>query len=164
MIEIRDARIDDLPAMTAIYNHYVQTTAVTFDIDAVTPEARRPWFDGFASSGRHRLFVALRDAELLGYAGSHTHRTKAAYDPSIETTIYVEADANGQGVGSQLYTTLFDALASEDVHRAYAGITLPNEASIALHLRFGFERVGVFREIGRKFVRFWDGAWLEKSL
>jgi phosphinothricin acetyltransferase len=72
--------------------------------------------------------------------------------------VYLAQPARGQGLGRQLYAALFEALAKEDIHRIFAGITLPNEASVRLHQSFGFERVGIYREVGRKFGRFWDVA------
>jgi phosphinothricin acetyltransferase len=101
---------------------------------------------------------------VIGYACSSQFRTKPAYETSVETSIYLAPDAVGRGAGSRLYEYLFKALEDEDVHRAYAGIALPNPASIGLHERFGFKRVGHFTEQGRKFGRYWDVAWYEKSL
>jgi phosphinothricin acetyltransferase len=91
---------------------------------------------------------------------------KPAYDTSVEVTIYLAPDAGGCGVGTRLYKALFEALADEDLHRAYAGIAQPerNEASVRLHERFGFRHVGTYREVGRKFGRYWDVAWYEKEL
>jgi phosphinothricin acetyltransferase len=91
-------------------------------------------------------------------------RPKPAYETSVETPIYICTDAVGQGAGSKLYGELFKALEAEDVHRAYAGIALPNPASIALHERFAFKRVAHFTEQGRKFGRYWDVAWYEKPI
>lgn len=164
MIDIRPARPEDLAPLTALYNYYIEQTPITFDLEPYTPEGRRPWFDQFAETGRHRLLVATQGDALLGYAGCHGFRSKAAYDPSIETTIYLAHDAVGKGLGVRLYEALFEALEGEDVHRAYAGVTLPNDASLALHERFGFEEVGCFREVGRKFDRYWDVVWLERAL
>ena len=82
----------------------------------------------------------------------------------METSIYLVPAATGKGVGRALYAALFDSLAGEDLHRAYALISLPNEASVALHERFGFSLAGTMREIGRKFDRFWDVAFYEKAL
>jgi phosphinothricin acetyltransferase len=101
---------------------------------------------------------------VIGYASSSRFRTKAAYDTSVETSVYLAPDAVGRGVGSLLYEKLFKALEGEDAHRAYAGIALPNPASIGLHERFGFKRAGHFTEQGRKFGRYWDVAWYEKPL
>jgi phosphinothricin acetyltransferase len=101
---------------------------------------------------------------ILGYATSSAFRAKPAYATSVEVTVYVAPDAARRGVGTLLYEALFSALDSEDLHRAYAGIALPNEASVRLHERFGFRHVGTYREVGRKFGRYWDVAWYEKEL
>ncbi|WP_336052027.1 GNAT family N-acetyltransferase [Streptomyces sp. CA2R101] len=101
---------------------------------------------------------------LLGYATSSAFRPKAAYAPSVEVTVYCAPHAAGRGIGTLLYTSLFEALADEDVHRAYAGITQPNEASTRLHTRFGFRHIGTYTEVGRKFGRYWDVAWYQKDL
>jgi phosphinothricin acetyltransferase len=82
----------------------------------------------------------------------------------VETSVYLAPDAVGRGAGTRLYEKLFKALEGEDVHRAYAGIALPNPASVGLHERFGFKRAGHFTEQGRKFGRYWDVAWYEKAL
>jgi len=163
-LTIRAAALDDLPALTAIYNHYIVNTAITFDIDPYTVEQRLPWFEQFAGSGRHQLFVALEAGTVVGYAGTGPFRPKRAYETSVETTIYCAPQATGHGIGTRLYTVLFDALKGEDVHRALGGITQPNEASMALHRRFGFVEVAGFTENGRKLGRYWDVAWLEKHL
>ncbi|PGH49904.1 GNAT family N-acetyltransferase [Streptomyces sp. Ru87] len=99
---------------------------------------------------------------ILGYATSSPFRPKPAYGTSVETTVYCAPDALGRGVGSLLYTRLFEELAGEDLRRAYAGIALPNAASVRLHERFGFGPVGTFHEAGRKFGRYWDVAWFER--
>jgi len=128
-------------------------------------EGRRTWFSQFDTTGRHRLFVAVSsDGELAGYAGSHQFRTKAAYDTTVETTVYCAPDAGGRGVGNTLYAALFEALRQEDLETAVAGITLPNAASVALHERFEFRPAGVMHAVGRKFGRYWDVAWYERSL
>ena len=163
-ITIRPAGPADLEQLNAIYNHYVETSPATFDVEPITMEQRREWFTHYATSGRHRLFVAVEDSTVLGYASSSPHRPRRAYETSIETTAYVAHDATGRGIGTALYGALFEALADEDIHRAYAGITLPNPASVALHERFGFTRAGTFTEQGRKFDRYWDVAWFEKPL
>jgi phosphinothricin acetyltransferase len=163
-LHIRPATHSDLPRLTEIYNHYVINTAVTFDIEPYTVERRTPWFNQFGTSGRHRLLVAEIDSRIIGYAGSTKFRPKAAYDTTVETSIYCASDAVHKGAGSALYGALFEALAGEDIHRIVAGYTLPNPASAALHARFGFKPVGVFRENGRKFGRYWDVTWTERPL
>ena len=161
---VRDAVEDDLARLTEIYNHYVINTAITFDLEPYTPEERRPWLEQFSTSGRHRLLVAEQGGLIVGYAGSHQFRDRAAYDTTVETTIYCAPDATGRGIGSLLYGALFEALADEDLHLAVAGTTVPNPASIALHERSGFTSAGLMHQVGRKFGRYWDVAWYEKLL
>jgi phosphinothricin acetyltransferase len=163
-IEVRAATADDLSAVNEIYNQYIREAHYTFDIEPWTMEARRQWFRHYGATGRHRLLVAVSVNRVIGYASSSRYRPKAAYDVTVETSIYLAPESVGRGAGSRLYQELFKILEGEDVHRANAGITLPNPASIALHERFGFKRVALFTEQGRKFDRYWDVAWFEKPL
>lgn len=164
MPTVRDARPDDLPPLTAIYNHYIVHTPITFDLKEYEPEERRQWLEEHRPSGRHRLLVAADDTGILGYASTSRWRAKAAYDPTVETSVYVRHDAVGRGLGSLLYGALFDAIANEDVNTIVAGMTLPNDASRALHERFGFREVGVFPRVGRKFGQYWDVGWFQRPL
>src|SRR5436190_10308849 len=161
---IRPATLLDLPALTEVYNHYVVNTAITFDLRPFTAVERRSWFDDHRTGGRHRLLVAAEEGRLVGYASTSRWRPKAAYDTTVESTVYVHPDAVGRGVGTALYSALFEALSEEDVHAIVAGISLPNPGSVALHERFGFSRVGVFGDVGRKFDRYWDVAWYQRAL
>ena len=161
---VRPGRLEDLQALTEIYNYYVRKTPVTFDVEPFSLEARRLWFDQFTDEGRYQLVVAENAGEVLGYACSVPFRPKPAYSTSVETSVYLIPEATERGIGTQLYSVLFERLESKDLHRAYAGITLPNPTSVALHTRFGFHSVGVYREVGRKHKRFWDVEWFEKPL
>ena len=165
-VQVRPGVEEDLDALTDIYNHYVRETPITFDTAAFTSEERRPWLLSHPEDGPHRLMVAtdVNSQTILGYATSSAFRPKPAYATSVEVTIYLAPDAGGHGIGTLLYRSLFEALAKEDLHRAYAGIAQPNEASVRLHERFGFRHVGTYREVGRKFGRYWDVAWYEKEL
>lgn len=165
-VQVRAGEEGDLPVLTDIYNHYVRETPVTFDTEPLTPEARRPWLLSHPKDGPHRLLVALgaESNRVLGYATSSPFRPKSAYSTSVEVSVYLAPDACGRGVGTLLYERLFDALGGEDVHRAYAGIAQPNEASVRLHALFGFRHIGTYGEVGRKFGRYWDVAWYEKPL
>ena len=160
----RAACNEDLPRLTEIYNHYVVHSPATFDLEPKTVAQRAEWFAQFAASGRHRLIVAEEAGTILGYAGTTRFRVKPAYDRTVETTIYCAPEAVGRGIGAQLYSALFDTLASEDVHRIVAGFVPPNPASERLHLRFGFKTVGIFTEQGYKFGRYWDVCWMERPL
>ncbi|MFD5783407.1 GNAT family N-acetyltransferase [Streptomyces sp. NPDC126933] len=165
-VQVRAGAAADLGALTDIYNHYVHETAITFDTVAFTPEERLPWLRSHPEDGPHRLLVAqdVPSARILGYVTSSPFRPKPAYSTSVEVSVYCAPDAAGRGIGTLLYKALFEALEGEDLHRAYAGIAQPNEASARLHLRFGFRHVGTYEEVGRKFGRYWDVAWYEKPL
>ena len=156
-VQVRAGIEDDLKALTDLYNHYVRETPVTFDTEPFTPQERRPWLLSHPEDGPYRLRVATdaESREILGYATSSPYRAKPAYGTSVETTVYVAPGAGGRGIGTLLYTSLFAALAGEDLHRAYAGIAQPNEASARLHGRFGFRHVGTYRVVGRMLGRYW---------
>jgi phosphinothricin acetyltransferase len=169
-VQVRPGVEGDLEALTDLYNHYVRETPITFDTAVFTPEERRPWLLSHPEDGPYRLMVATETGprgnsqRILGYATSSPYRPKAAYSTSVEVTVYVAPDAGRRGIGTLLYKALFVALAGEDLHRAYAGIAQPNEASVRLHERFGFRHIGTYGEVGRKFGRYWDVAWYEKEL
>jgi phosphinothricin acetyltransferase len=161
---VRPGAESDLPALLSIYNHYVVHTPITFDDEPLTLEQRREWLSHYSTRGPHRLLVAEIAGAVVGYACSSVFRPKGAYRTSVETSVYLAPDRTRRGIGSALYRELFAALTGEDVHRAYAGVTLPNPASLALHRRFGFEPAGLHDEVGRKLGRFWSVQWLEKRL
>ena len=161
---VRPARDEDLGSLNDVYNEYVVQSHATFDVEPTTMEWRLEWFGHHGLDGRHRVMVAVADERVIGYASSSRFRPKPAYETSIEVSVYVASDATGRGVGGHLYRSLFAALLGEDIHRAYAGIALPNPASVAFHERFGFKKVAHFTEQGRKFGRYWDVAWYEKAL
>ena len=163
-LEIRHARESDLAAIDRLYNHYVQTSHITFDIDPLTAEERREWFRVFSDQGRHQLFVAYRGSQFLGYAHSKPLRPKGAYGTSVETTIYLDPAQTRGGVGRKLYGVLLDALRREDVHRAYGGIALPNDGSVAFHEKMGFRQMARYDEVGRKFGEYWSVVWYEMGL
>jgi phosphinothricin acetyltransferase len=163
-MRIRPATLADLPAVTALINHYISNTPITFDVDPYTPEERLPWFHEHSDGKRYRMFVADDEGGLLGYAATGPFRKKGAYDTTAEVGIACAPEATGRGVGTALYGALFEAIAGEDVHRLIAAIVQPNAASNALHERFGFQPVGAMTEVGRKFDRYWDVLWMEKRL
>lgn len=164
-MRIRYGREEDLPRLLEIYNYYVEHSPITFDIAQQTLDSRRAWFEDFTETGPHRLFVAEDADGVSGYASSRVFRTRAAYDRTVESSIYLAHDRAGKGIGSVLYGHLIDFLVSDpSVHRVYGGVTLPNEASCALHQKAGFKRVGTFAEVGFKFGRYWDVAWFERAV
>jgi L-amino acid N-acyltransferase YncA len=159
---IRRATASDAPALLAIYRPFVESTAVSFETEV-------PSADAFAARIAHSLagwewLVAERDGCCVGYAYAGTHRQRPAYRWSVEVSAYVDPAWQRQGIARQLYLELFDALAEKGFCNAYAGVALPNPGSIALHRSVGFEPIGTFRAVGRKFDRWHDVAWFQRSL
>jgi len=164
-IHIRPATLNDLPRLTEIQNHYIENTHITFDVHAFTPEQRIGWFTEHSDGQRYRVLVAEdRDSDLLGYVATGRFRPKPAYETTVEISVACTPHMVHKGVGTKLYAELFAVLSGEDVHRVVAGIAQPNPASNALHQRFGFRPIGTFTEVGRKFGRYWNVTWMEKSL
>jgi phosphinothricin acetyltransferase len=160
---VRPAREEDLERIVGIYNHYVLTSPATFDIEPVAVADRHGWFDAHSRGGPHRLLVSIADGGTIeGWTTSSPFRARPAYATTVECSVYCAPEATGVGVGTRLYAALFRAIGAEDLERAVAGVTLPNDASLALHSRFGFRRVGTFTRVGRKFGRYWDVAWFER--
>src|SRR3954469_1314803 len=112
-MEIRPALIDDLDAINEIYFHYVVGSHVTFDTEPAPMGSRVMWFNRYQLNGRHRLLVADDGGQVVGYTTSGEFRDKGAYDPSVETSVYLRPDATGRGVGALLYEGLFAALEGE---------------------------------------------------
>jgi phosphinothricin acetyltransferase len=161
---IRHAVHTDLATLTDIYNHYVINSSITFDLQPFTPETRRPWLDKFQPDSAHQCLVLIVDGHLAGYATSAQLRPKAAYDTSVECSIYLDPSMTGHGYGKQLYNQLLLNLQQHDVHRCYGIITLPNLASVSLHKQLGFTEMGLLTEVGRKFGKYWDTLWMQKNL
>jgi phosphinothricin acetyltransferase len=164
LVIVRPAKEHDLEALNELYNHYIETSHFTFDLEPMSLDARREWFSHYGESGRYRVLVGEAGGTLIGYASSGRFRPKPGYETSVETSIYLAPGATGRGIGVRLYEALFKALDGQDLHRAYAGIAQPNPASVRLHERFGFRQVAYFTEQGRKLGRYWDVAWFERAL
>ena len=161
---VANAEPGDYGRIVEIYNHYVLNSPATFDTRPFSLGERVPWFARFSVTGPHQLLVARADGQLAGYAYSGPFNPRPAYDISVETTVYVDPDHLGAGVGSALVEGLFERLENCQLHGAYAGITLPNEASVRLHLRFGFHEIGVETEVGYKFDQYWSVGRYERRL
>jgi len=164
MLTIRLGRSSDVARLTDIYNHYIEHSYATFDEAPFETNERTEWFERFAETGPYRIFVAERDGQVLGCATSSKYREHASFRETVESGIYIAADARGGGIGTSLYSALFSALAKERIHRVVAGIALPNDASVALHLRFGFRQIGVFDEYAQKRGRRISSVWMEKAM
>ncbi|MCP3803388.1 GNAT family N-acetyltransferase [Allokutzneria sp. A3M-2-11 16] len=164
MVVIRPARPSDLAPLVEIYNHYVEHALVPFDTEPASPESRTPWFESFSDTGPHRLLVAYSGQRVLGCAYSSPYRSHPAFAETVELGIYLAPGHRGQGVGSALYSSLLGRLSSAKVHLAVAAIALPNQASVGLHCKFGFTRVGVFDEYATKRGAYISSLWLQRRL
>ncbi len=160
---VRPVSADDAPGMASIYNHYVANTTITFEEQPVTAEEMAVRREEVRSAALPWL-VLERDAEICGYASASKWKSRSAYRFAVEITVYVDTRSVGQGMGSALYQALFAALVERGVHAVIGGIALPNDASIALHEKFGLKKVAHFQEVGFKFNRRIDVGYWEKVL
>ena len=159
---IRDAMAADAERCAAIYAPYVRETAISFESEPPVAEdmARR-----IAEAQRaHAWLVLETDGDVVGYAYGGPFMARAAYQWATGVSVYLAAGRHRTGGGRALYEALFDRLAARGHRTALAGIALPNEASIGLHLAMGFEPVGTYRRVGWKLGRWHDVAWYQRDL
>lgn len=166
---IRDARLSDAGELLDIYAWYVRHTAVSFEYEAPTLEAFCERMA--ATTAKYPWLVAEENGRLLGYACAGAFKDRAAYDWSCETTIYLERNARGRGVGRALYEALEAALGSMGMRNLYACIALAdpedeylNLDSPRFHARMGYATVGRFHRCASKFGRWYDMVWMEKHI
>ena len=156
---VRHATAADAAAVASIYNHYVTDTIVTFEEEPVSAAEMASRIDE-VQAGSLPWLVAERDGAVVGYAYATKWRSRFGYRFSVEVTVYLAADQGGRGTGSKLYESLLAELRERGFHAAMGGIALPNDASVALHEKFGFKKVAHFDEAGIKFDRWIDvGYW-----
>lgn len=160
---IRQATSADAAAIAAIYNHYVLNTVITFEEQAVSTEQMAERIGQVKADGLPWL-VLEQNSEVLGYAYATKWRVRSAYRFSVESTVYLKAGIVGKGFGSQLYQQLLAELKALGLHLVIGGITLPNEKSVALHEKFGFEQCGHFQQVGFKFEQWRDVGYWQKLL
>ena len=156
---IRPVNEEDAAELARIYNHYIAETHITFETDEIsasdmaariqdTLAAPLPWV------------VAETLSSMLGYAYASRWKGRCAYRYSVESTIYLDPQFTGEGIGRPLYSALIDAIRELSMHSVIGGIALPNDASIRLHEALGFEKIGEFSEVGYKFDQWIDvGYW-----
>jgi phosphinothricin acetyltransferase len=166
-VEISEGRIrlaepGDATAVAAIYGPIVERTAISLEEDAPSVDEMRARIE--ATIETWPWLVLELGGAVLGYVYAGRHRERSAYRWSVDVTAYVREDARGRGVGRSLYTILFRVLREQRFHRAFAGIGLPNDASIALHRAVGFEPVGIYREVGYKFGAWRDVSWWTREI
>ena len=158
-VTTRAAAANDAAQLAPIYNHYIAATCITFETEPVTVEgmaqrihetlnAQLPWL------------VVEEGGKIGGYAYASKWQGRCAYRFAVEATIYLDPDWTGRGLGVELYTALIDAIKAASMRSIIGGIALPNEASIRLHERLGFKKVGHFEKVGFKHDRWVDvGYW-----
>ena len=156
---IRPAAATDATDVARIYNHYVLTTSITFETEAVASSEMAQRIGEIAAASLP-WFVAEADGRVIGYAYASRWKGRCAYRYSVEVTAYIDHESTGRGIGTALYTALLAALRGQSMHAAMGGIALPNEQSVALHERFGFKKVAHFAQVGFKFDQWIDvGYW-----
>ena len=162
MIEIRNAQVEDAANLVAIYAPYVEETAITFETQVPTVEDFETRIK--KTMKKFPYLVAIEEGQIVGQAYASTYYARAAYDWTVELSVYVQKEARGKGVGTLLYTALEEELTARGFKNFLACIALPNPASIALHEKRGYEQVAHFKKVGYKFGTWHDIVWLQKSL
>lgn len=161
-VHIRSATTADAAVLREIYRPYVETTAVSFELKVPSIEEFERRIS--VAVGGWSWLVAVTGGRLVGYAYGSSHRAREAYRSSVETSAYVHEDYFRQGIGRALYIQLLDELRERGYGSAFAGITLPNDASVGFHESLGFQPIGVFPRVGRKFGRWHDVAWFYRPI
>lgn len=162
MIQIRNVVLNDAQELLNIYSYYVLNTSITFEYDS-------PSLNEFTQriqkiTQKYPYLVAVLDNEIVGYAYATSYKERAAYDWSVETTVYVKNNKHGLGIGKELYIHLEKALKDKNIVNMLACITYPNPKSIDFHTKFGFEKVGHFPKVGYKFNEWRDIVWMQKVI
>ena len=162
-VSVRDARVQDLPGLTAIYNHVIMESTAVFSETPVTLEERTAWWQTRTAQG-YPVLVAIDAAEVAGFATFGDFRTWPGYRYTVEHTVHVRAARRGSGVGHALMLELFTRAVALGKHMMIAGIDAANTGSIRFHERLGFVCAGVLHEVGFKFGRRLDLQLMQRRL
>ncbi|WP_155971739.1 GNAT family N-acetyltransferase [Streptococcus ruminantium] len=162
MIEIRSVRPSDVEELVAIYAPYVEETVITFETQVPTATEFADRIEKILE--KFPYLVAEEEGRILGYAYASTYYPRAAYDWTVELSIYISQKARGQGIGNLLYSHLEKELIARGFKNFMACISLPNPASLALHEKMGYKQVAHLKKVGYKFGNWHDIVWLQKSL
>jgi phosphinothricin acetyltransferase len=162
MLTLRKAAVEDGAALAAIYAPYVSDTVISFE--AVPPTAEE--FGGRIANclPNYPWLVAEVDGQPAGYAYAGPHSGRAAYSWSADISVYLALDHHRRGIGRSLYDALIALLRHQGYHALFAGITLPNQSSVAIHSAIGMREVGVYREVGFKFGQWHDVMWMGMTI
>ncbi len=157
-MNIRPVNLADAAQIAEVYNYYIQKTHHTFETESLGAEEMQKRISEVTET--YPYLIAEEYGEIYGYAYATQFKLRQAYAFSAEVSIYVKNAAKQKGIGTELYMQLFDELADTDVHAIFAGISLPNDASVRFHEKLGFSKVAHFREVGYKLGRWVDvGYW-----
>ncbi len=159
MLTIRPATIDDLGAITAIYNQAILTTVATFDTKPKSLDEQKEWFEQHGA--RNPILVAELENHVVGWASLSRWSDRCAYSDTAEVSLYVAEENRGKGIGRMLLESIVDAGRGAGFHTIVARIAEGNDASVDLHRTVGFEQVGVMKEVGRKFGKLLDVVILQ---
>jgi L-amino acid N-acyltransferase YncA len=159
---IRPITPDDANAICDIYNYYVLNSHANFEEEAVSVHEMEERITTMIQ--KHPWLVYEEEGKVIGYAYASDWKSRCSYRYSVETSVYIKNGNSGKGIGSALYKVLLDALAQTSVHAVIGGIAQPNPESIALHEKFGFEKVAHFKEVGFKLNKWIDVAYWEKIM
>ncbi len=155
---LRTIKIQDAREISEIYNYYILNSVITFEESPVSIEEMGQRIASITSE--LPWLVYEHDGQIAGYAYASKWKTRSAYRHSAETTVYLKHGQSGKGVGTLLYAELINRLGNMGFHALIGGIALPNDASVALHQKFGFEKAAHFKEVGFKFNQWIDvGYW-----
>lgn len=161
-LSVRLALDSDLPAINSIYNHYVEHSTCTYQLEAETEAARLAWFQKRTSA--HPVTVAEMDGEVVGWASLNRFHERGAYDRTVDNSIYIRHDRHRRGIGRALLTDQIARARALGHHTLLAGISAEQVASIQLHLTFGFVEAGRLREVGYKHGQWLDVVWMQLLL
>ena len=159
---IRPVTSSDAEALCEIYNYYVLNTHVNFEEDTVPIAEMEQRIINITN--KYPWLIYEEEGKVIGYTYASEWKSRCSYRFSVESTVYLAHGTVGKGIGSKLYEALLEAISQTNVHAVIGGIAQPNEPSIALHEKFGFEKVAHFKEVGYKFDRWIDVAYWEKIL
>lgn len=161
-MQTRSATEADAEVLREIYAPSVLHTHTSFEVEV--PSASEMGRRIRTTTETHPWLVAEDGGVVVGYAYATRHMERAAYAWSVNVSVYVAASHHGRGVGKRLYRALFEELRARGFVNAFAGVALPNEASVALHTSVGFVPVGTYRHVGFKHGRWHDTAWFQLTL
>lgn len=162
MLTLREARPTDAAALLDIYAPFILHTTITFETEVPSEAAFAERVRQYAE--RFPWLLAEEEGRVLGYCYAATHRARSAYQWAVESSVFVAPQAQRRGLATTMYQTLLTALRAQGLHRVYAGVTLPNDASLGLHTALGFTPVGVYERVGFKHGAWRDTAWYQYSL